>query len=143
MGLFAGAVGVVVAYLACYAVHGASNRRHSGLLHQQVDGRVRARVLSLNSMMAQPAGALGGVALTALADATSVSTAIVAGAVVLAAAAPLYLPAWLAGRRAAPAVEPTAVPVPAADRSATRPPRLAGRRAGQARRIELSARVKV
>lgn len=112
MGLFAGPVGVLVAYLACYAVHGASNPLHSGLLHRQVDGPYRTSVLSLNSMMAQPAAALGGVVLTALAAATSVGTAMVVGAVVLAVAAPLYLPAWLAGRRA-PAAEPTAVAVPA------------------------------
>ena len=140
MGLFAGPVGVLVAYLACYAVHGASNPLHSGLLHRQVDGPYRTSVLSLNSMMAQPAGALGGVVLTALAAATSISTAMVVGAVVLAVAAPLYLPAWLAGRRAAPAVEPTAVPVPAADRLRTRAPRPATgprlRRSGEADRAE-------
>jgi hypothetical protein len=45
-----------------------------GLLHRQVDGPYRTSVLSLNSMMAQPAGALGAVALTALAELTSVST---------------------------------------------------------------------
>ncbi|MEU7609956.1 MFS transporter [Micromonospora sp. NPDC049204] len=113
MGLFAGPVGVLVAYLACYAVHGASNPLHSGLLHRQVDGPYRTSVLSLNSMMAQPGFALGGVILTAIAAAVSVSTAMVVGAVVLAVAAPLYLPAWLAGRRAATPVEPTAVPVSA------------------------------
>ena len=69
MGLLAGPVGVLVAYLACYTVHGASNPLHLGLLHRQVDGPYRTSVLSLNSMMAQPAGALGAVALTALADA--------------------------------------------------------------------------
>ncbi|MGC5286744.1 MFS transporter [Micromonospora sp. DT231] len=115
MGLFAGPVGVLVAYLACYTVHGASNPLHSGLLHRQVDGPYRTSVLSLNSMMAQPGFALGGVVLTAIAATASVSTAMVVGAVVLAVAAPLYLPAWLAGRRAAPAAEPTSVPVPAAD----------------------------
>ncbi|MEU8282822.1 MFS transporter [Micromonospora sp. NPDC048905] len=113
MGLFAGPVGVLVAYLACYAVHGASNPLHSGLLHRQVDGPYRTSVLSLNSMMAQPGFALGGVILTAIAAAVSVSTAMVVGAVVLAVAAPLYLPAWLAGRRVATPVEPTAVPVSA------------------------------
>ncbi|MFF0152026.1 MFS transporter [Micromonospora sp. NPDC005203] len=113
MGLFAGPVGVLVAYLACYAVHGASNPLHSGLLHRQVDGPYRTSVLSLNSMMAQPAAALGGVVLTAIAAAASVSTAMVVGAVVLAVAAPLYLPAWLASRRPATPVEPTAVPVSA------------------------------
>ncbi|WP_431912404.1 MFS transporter [Micromonospora carbonacea] len=111
MGLFAGPVGVLVAYLACYTVHGASNPLHLGLLHRQVDGPYRTSVLSLNSMVAQPAGALGAVALTALADRASVSTAMLVGAVVLAAAAPLYLPAWRAAR--APAEVPAA-PAPAA-----------------------------
>lgn len=111
MGLLAGPAGVLVAYLACYAVHGASNPLHSGLLHRQVDGPYRTSVISLNSMMAQPAGALGAVVLTALATATSISTAMVVGAVVLAVAAPLYLPAWFAERRApvGPADAPAAV----------------------------------
>ncbi|MER7417473.1 MFS transporter [Micromonospora peucetia] len=99
MGLFAGPVGVLVAYLACYTVHGASNPLHMGLLHRQVDGPYRTSVISLNSMVAQPAGAIGGVVLTMLAQATSISTALLVGAVVLAVAAPLYLPAWRAGRR--------------------------------------------
>lgn len=99
MGLLAGPVGVIAAYLACYLVHGASNPLHMGLLHRQVDGPYRTSVISLNSMVAQPAGALGGVVLTGVAGATSVSTAMLVGAVVLAAAAPLYLPAWQAARR--------------------------------------------
>ncbi|MEW2330760.1 MFS transporter [Micromonospora chersina] len=103
MGLLAGPVGVLIAYLACYTVHGASNPLHMGLLHRQVDGPYRTSVLSLNSMMGQPAGALGAVVLTALADATSISVAMLVGAVVLAVAAPLYLPAWRAGRRTADA----------------------------------------
>lgn len=91
MALLAGPAGVLAAYLLCYVVHGAANPVHMGLLHRQVDGPYRTTVLSLNSMVAQPAGALGLLALTALADATSVSTAMLAGAAVLAAAAPLYL----------------------------------------------------
>lgn len=94
IGLFAGVAGVVLAFLAAYLVHGASNPAHMSLVHRQVDGPMRATVVSLNSMIAQPAGALGAIALTALADAASVSIAIYAGAAVLAAAAPLYLPAW-------------------------------------------------
>ncbi|WBB81383.1 MFS transporter [Micromonospora sp. WMMD882] len=118
MGLFAGPLGVLVAYLACYGVHGASNPLHMGLLHRQVDGPYRTSVISLNSMVAMPAGALGGIALTALADATSVSTAMLVGAGVLAVAAPLYLPAWRAARRApsAPVAPATA---PAAETPAT------------------------
>ena len=99
MALLAGPAGIIAAYLFCYAVHGASNPMHMGLLHRQVDGPYRNSVVSLNSMVAQPAGALGGVLLTALAGATTVSTAMLVGAVVLAAAAPLYLPAWWAARR--------------------------------------------
>ncbi|MFB9236707.1 MFS transporter [Plantactinospora siamensis] len=126
MGLLAGPVGVLAAYLGCYVVHGASNPLHQGLLHRQVDGPYRTSVLSLNSMMAQPAGALGGVVLTALAGATSVSVAMLAGAVVLAVAAPLYLPAWRAARASAhpaagraplPARPPTRQPPPARARA--------------------------
>ncbi|SCL25006.1 Predicted arabinose efflux permease, MFS family [Micromonospora rhizosphaerae] len=138
MGLLAGPVGVIVAYLACYTVHGASNPLHMGLLHRQVDGPYRTSVISLNSMMAQPAGALGGVVLTALADRTSISTAMLVGAVVLAVAAPLYLPAWRAGRtgtadraklppvtdpdRAAPAEADPTVPVEDSAPSVAVPP---------------------
>jgi MFS family permease len=93
MALLAGPVGVLIAFLLCYVVHGAANPVHSGLLHRQVDGPYRNSVISLNSMMAQPAGAVGGLTLTALADATSVSVAMLVGAGVLAAAAPLYLAA--------------------------------------------------
>ncbi|MBY8875321.1 MFS transporter [Micromonospora sp. PLK6-60] len=108
MGLLAGPVGVIVAYLACYTVHGASNPLHMGLLHRQVDGPYRTSVLSLNSMMVQPAGALGMVVLTALADRVSVTVAMLVGGVVLALAAPLYLPAWRAGRAAAASGTPVA-----------------------------------
>lgn len=94
LGLLGGVVGIVVAYLACYAVHGSSNAAHSTLLHRQATGEVRATVVSLNSMVAQPAGSIGLIALTGVADAVSVSAAMYVGAVVLALAAPLYLPAW-------------------------------------------------
>ncbi|MGC5019512.1 MFS transporter [Micromonospora sp. DT47] len=112
MGLFAGPVGVLVAYLACYTVHGASNPLHMGLLHRQVDGPYRTSVISLNSMMGQPGAAIGAVVLTAVADASSVSTAMLVGAVVLAVAAPLYLPAWRAGRRSGDGREATPVTDP-------------------------------
>lgn len=112
MGLLAGPVGVIVAFVACYTVHGASNPLHMGLLHRQVDGSYRTSVISLNSMMAFPAAALGGIVLGAVAEATSVSTAMLVGAVVLAVAAPLYLPAWRAGRQSAvaPAPDPQFTP---------------------------------
>lgn len=93
MGLFAGVIGVVAAYLACYLTHGMSGPAHMTLLHRQATGDVRATVVSLNSMMAQASGAIGLIALTAIADGTSVPVAMYVGAVVLAFAAPLYLPA--------------------------------------------------
>ncbi|MGI8822872.1 MAG: MFS transporter [Acidimicrobiia bacterium] len=90
-----GLAGAVTAYLACYAVHGASNPSHMTLIHRQVEGPLRATVLSLNSMASQPAGAVGLIVLTALADATSVTTAMYLAAAVLALGSLLYLP----GRR--------------------------------------------
>lgn len=98
MGLLAGPVGVLAGFLAAYAVHGASGPVHMTLLHGEVSSEHRSTVMSMNSMVAQPAGALGMIILTAIASSTSVSTAIVVGGVVLAAAAPLYLPAARAGR---------------------------------------------
>ena len=68
------------------------------LLHREVDGPHRATVLSLNSMVGQPAGALGAIMLAALADGTSISTAMIVGGIICALAAPLYIPAWRAER---------------------------------------------
>jgi MFS family permease len=102
IGLSAGVPGVIAAFLAAYVIHGASNPAHVTLLHRQVDSSHRATVASLNSLSALTAGALGLIALTSLAEATSLSTAIYVGAIVLAAAAPLYLPAW----RQSPVKEP-------------------------------------
>jgi MFS transporter, DHA1 family, tetracycline resistance protein len=91
MGLFAGPVGIIAAFLLCYAVHGAANPVHVGLLHRQVDGPYRASVLSLNSMIGQPGSALGLVTLTAIAASVGTGVAMYVGGVVLALAAPLYL----------------------------------------------------
>jgi MFS family permease len=96
MGVIAGPVGVVVAYLACYVAHGASNPMHMTLLHREVDGPHRTTVISMNSMVSQPAGAIGAIVLASLADATSLSTAMIVGGIVCALAAPLYIPAWRA-----------------------------------------------
>jgi predicted MFS family arabinose efflux permease len=117
MALFAGPVGVIAAYLATYVVHGAANPLHMTLLHHQVTSSNRSTVLSLNSMVGQPAGSVGLIVLTALAEGTSVTTAMVVGAVVLTLAAPLYLPAHRAERRRAElaheaAAEAALVPAP-------------------------------
>ena len=106
MALLAGPLGVIAAFLLWYAVHGAANPVHVGMLHRQVDGPYRASVLSLNSMVGQPGSALGVVVLTAIAAHVSTTAAMLTGAVVLAVAAPLYL----VGRRPAPAaMSPSAV----------------------------------
>jgi MFS family permease len=94
MGLIAGPVGVVAAYLGCYVAHGASNPMHTTLLHRQVEGAHRTTVLSMNSMVSQPAGSLGAITLATLADGTTVGTAMAVGGIVCALAAPLYIPAW-------------------------------------------------
>lgn len=99
MGLLAGPAGVLAGYLAAYMTHGAANPVHMSLVHREVTSAHRSTVTSLNSMVAQPAGSLGLIVLTALASSVSTSFAIVAGAVVLALAAPLYLPAARAERR--------------------------------------------
>jgi MFS family permease len=105
MGLLAGPVGVVAAYLGCHVAHGASNPMHMTLLHRQVAGPHRTTVLSMNSMVSQPAFSLGAITLAALADGTSVGTAMVVGGIICALAAPLYVPAWRQ-ERASPVVAP-------------------------------------
>jgi predicted MFS family arabinose efflux permease len=110
MGVFAGVVGLVTAYLACYMLHGASGPMHTTLLHREVTASHRTTVLSLNSMVFHPAAAIGSLVLTAVAAGASVSAAIVLGGVVCALAAPLYLPARRAEReRAAGAAGPAPV----------------------------------
>lgn len=99
MGLLAGPVGVLTGYLVAYTMHGAAGPVHMTLIHREVTSEHRSTVTSMNSMVAQPAGALGLILLTALASGVSTSFAIVVGAVALAVAAPLYLPAARAERR--------------------------------------------
>ena len=99
MGLVAGPVGVIAAHLACYSVHGASGPVHMTLLHREVSGEHRSTVMSISSMVAQPAGSLGMIVLTLLASGVSTGFAIVVGGIVLALSAPLYLPALRAERR--------------------------------------------
>lgn len=103
IGLLAGPIGAISAYLACYFMHGASNPMHMTLLHREVDAGHRTTVVSLNSMVFHPAAAIGSLVLTSIAAATSLSTAIIVGGLVCAAAAPLYLPARRAERERAAA----------------------------------------
>ena len=91
MALAVGPAGLIVAYLATYFAHGATAPVHYGMVHRAVESSHRATVVSANSLTSQLGGALSGIALGALADATSLSTAMAVAAVVLASAGPLYL----------------------------------------------------
>ena len=101
MGLLAGVVGLITAYLACYMTHGASNPLHSTLLHREVDAAHRTTVVSLNSMVFHPAAAIGAIVLTTIATETSLSTAMIVAGIACAAAFPLYIPAFRAERQRA------------------------------------------
>ena len=103
MGLLAGVVGLITAYLACYMTHGASNPLHSTLLHREVDAAHRTTVVSLNSMVFHPAAAIGAIVLTTIATETSLSTAMIVAGIACAAAFPLYIPAFRAERQRAEA----------------------------------------
>lgn len=91
MGLAAGPAGLVVAYLTTYWAHGATNPVHYGMVHRAVAGSHRATVVSANSLTSQLGGAAGGIVLGVFADRAGIPMAMVAGGLVLAAAAPLYL----------------------------------------------------
>lgn len=99
MGLLAGAVGLIIAYLACYFTHGASNPMHMTLLHREVDAAHRTTVISLNSMVFHPAASVGAIVLTTIAAGTSLSVAMIVAGIACAVAAPLYLPAFRAERQ--------------------------------------------
>jgi MFS family permease len=82
MGLVAGPAALVAAYGVTYLLHGAAGPAHSTLLHREAQARNRATVLSMNSMVASAAFAVGASVMGVLADATSTQAAMVcAGAV--------------------------------------------------------------
>ena len=102
MGLFAGPVGLITAFLASYTMHGAAGPMHSTLLHRQADPANRATVLSMNSMVAGGAYSIGLLALGPLAEHTSTALAIVVAGAFSILGAVLYLPARRQERLPAP-----------------------------------------
>ena len=107
-----GPAGLIVAYLANYWAHGATAPVHYGMVHRAVEASHRATVVSANSLTSQVGGALSGILLGALADATSITTAMLVAGVVLASAGPLYLVGRSTSSPASPAmVTPLDVPV--------------------------------
>lgn len=83
---------IVVGFVATMAMHGAANPVHQGLLHRSITtSENRATLVSVNALTASLGGTIGGIGLGALADATTLTTATLTGAAVIAAAGPLYL----------------------------------------------------
>ena len=87
-----GPLAFVVAFVLIAGMNGALNPIHQGMLHRAVvDPKSRTTVISANSMTGHAGVMLGGIALGALATATTLTAALLVGAAIAAAAAPLYL----------------------------------------------------
>ncbi|MFQ6173307.1 MFS transporter [Oryzobacter sp. R7] len=93
MGLAAGPVALVVAYLFTYSMHGMNGAPHSALLHREAEAGNRATVLSMNSMVAFLAFAVAAPLVGALADTAGLQTAMVVGGAWSLLGVLLYLPA--------------------------------------------------
>lgn len=93
MGLAAGPVGLLCAYLVVYLTHGAAGPMHASLLHRQAEAANRATVLSMNSMVAGGTYSVGLLLLGPLAASTSTATAIVVAGGFSILGAIFYLPA--------------------------------------------------
>ncbi len=90
-GLIAGPAALLAGYFGFYLVHGAANVAHAGLLHRNVSAAHRATTLSINSLAGRLGAVIAGPLLGLLADNAGLPTVFIAGAVLLAAGAPLYL----------------------------------------------------
>ena len=119
MGLVAGPAALIAAYAVTYLLHGSAGPAHSTLLHREAQARNRATVLSMNSMVASAAFAVGASVLGVLADATSTQTAMVCAGAVSIVGAVFYRAARRAEVASATApserTEPTDSPEPDAD----------------------------
>lgn len=93
MGLVAGPIALVAAYLATYTMHGSAGPMHSALLHRQASAHNRATLLSMNSMAASVAFALAAPLLGLMAASTSNQAAMITAGTISLAGALCYLPA--------------------------------------------------
>ncbi len=98
MGLVAGPVALIVAYLFTYGVHGTAGPMHAALLHREAEARNRATVLSMDSMVAFAAFSVAGPLLGAIATGVSTQVAMVSAGAFSVLGAVLYLPALRAER---------------------------------------------
>lgn len=93
MGLVAGPVALVAAYLVTYGLHGTGGPMHGALLHREAQAKNRATVLSMNSMMAFAAFSTSAPLLGLLADRTSNQVSMVTAGALSILGALWYLPA--------------------------------------------------
>ncbi len=112
MGLVAGPVALIAAYLFTYGLHGTAGAMHVSLLHREAEARNRATVLSMNSMVAFAAFAIVTPILGVLAEAFSTQTAMVTAGAFSVLGAVLYLPALHAERARGQAVPEEVSPAP-------------------------------
>ncbi|GAA4406948.1 hypothetical protein GCM10023168_22460 [Fodinibacter luteus] len=98
MGLVAGPVALVVAYLFTYSMHGMNGPPHAALLHREADASNRSTVLSIDSMMAFLAFAVAAPLVGTLADRASIAAAMVTAGAISVLGAVFYLPARRAER---------------------------------------------
>jgi len=99
MAVVAGPLGVIAFYLVTMGAHGGANPLYKTLVNAEASARNRTTVMSAASMAAFPGFAVGGIVLGVIADAASLSLALIVGAAGLACTVPLYLPALRRGRR--------------------------------------------
>ena len=111
MGLVAGPIALIAAYLFTYSMHGTGGPMHATLMHREASAANRATVLSMGSMVFFATFSLLGTPLGFLAEATSTQVSMVAAGAFSLFGAFLYLPALRAERERAQA-PPVADPIP-------------------------------
>ncbi len=103
MGLMLGPVGLIVAYLFTYSMHGAGGPMHQALMHREASAANRATVLSMGSMVFFATFSVFGTPLGLLAEATSTQVSMVTAGAFSVLGALLYLPALRSERERAQA----------------------------------------
>lgn len=93
MGLVAGPVALIAAYLFTYSMHGMGGPMHATLMHREASAGNRATVLSMGSMVFFATFSLLGTPLGLLAEATSTQVSMVTAGAFSLLGAFLYLPA--------------------------------------------------
>ncbi len=93
MGLVAGPVALIAAYLFTYGVHGTGGPMHDSLLHREASARNRATVLSMNSMAMFAAYSAVAPLLGVFADRVSVQAAMITAGALSVLGVLCYVPA--------------------------------------------------